>query len=315
MEIASFERAAETFTALTGIPLSKSALHRLVGEYGGQVAESQTAEARSMVEVSRSEEVVWRERVQPDSNVMSVSSDGVLIHVRDEGWKEVKVMSVSAVLPCTESDRADVPGKSAVTLTQHSYRAGLWDATTFTSHHWAEACRRGVDQARTVVCVSDGAAWIWAMVFLCFAVRVEILDFWHAAQRLWTIAQRTFATQSEAAAWVEAQRVLFAQSRLRQVMRQVRLLYPRGQVLPDEVRQALGYLFHNRRRMDYAAFRRAGYPVGSGTIESACKTVVQARMKQAGMRWSRHGAQAILALRSLLLSDRWHELNSLAPPN
>jgi hypothetical protein len=93
------------------------------------------------------------------------------------------------------------------------------------------------------------------------------------------------------------------------------LLYPKDTPLPEPVRQAVGYIFHNRRRMDYAAFRQAGYPIGSGTIESACKTVVQARMKQSGMRWSRQGAQAMLALRSLLLSERWDELSTLAPPS
>jgi hypothetical protein len=60
--------------------------------------------------------------------------------------------------------------------------------------------------------------------------------------------------------------------------------------------------------MDYVSYRQAGYPVGSGSVESACKVVVQERMKQAGMRWSRKGAQAMLALRSVLLSDRWDEI-------
>ena len=57
--------------------------------------------------------------------------------------------------------------------------------------------------------------------------------------------------------------------------------------------------------MRYREFRAAGCPIGSGSVESACKLVVQQRMKQSGMRWSRGGAQSMLALRSLLLSDRW----------
>ena len=63
------------------------------------------------------------------------------------------------------------------------------------------------------------------------------------------------------------------------------------------------YLFHNRWRMRYDLLREAGYPIGSGTVESACKHVVQQRLKQSGMRWSRIGAQAMLALRSTLLSQ------------
>lgn len=324
VEIASYARAAASFTALTGVALSKSALQRLAQEYGTALVAAQAAEASAMVELPRRQathgDVVWRKRVAPESETMAVSSDGVLIHIRDEGWKEVKAVSISAVMPdlvapdlvAPDDERLAAP---SVTLQRHSYRAGLWDAATFANHHWAEALRRGVDQARTVVCVSDGAAWIWAMVFICFAVRVEVLDFWHATQRLWTIARTRFASEAEATQWVALQRTALAQSRLRQVLQQVRQLYPRHQTLPLEVRQALGYLCHNRRRMDYAAFRAAGYPIGSGTIESACKTVVQARMKQAGMRWSRDGAQAMLALRALLLSERWHELSTLVPPN
>ena len=67
--------------------------------------------------------------------------------------------------------------------------------------------------------------------------------------------------------------------------------------------------------MRYPEFRTAGCPIGSGTVESACKVVMQERMKQAGMRWSRTGAQAMLALRSVLLSERWQEVwPSLEPP-
>ena len=58
----------------------------------------------------------------------------------------------------------------------------------------------------------------------------------------------------------------------------------------------------------YERFRQAGYPVGSGSMESAGKVVVQERMKLAGMRWSRESAQAMLALRSVLLSGRWDEV-------
>jgi hypothetical protein len=198
-----------------------------------------------------------------------------------------------------------------VVLTQHTYRAGLWDAATFTQHHWAEACRRGVDRAQTVVCVSDGAAWIWEMVFQCFAVRVEILDWWHAVQRLWTIAQHHFAATPAQAAVSPCSKRPWPRSRFRQIAAGAGAL---SQNVSPTIRQADRYLFHNRRRIDYAAFRHSGYPIGSGTIESACKVVVQQRMKQAGMRWSRDGAQAMLALRGLLLSQRWQELRTLATP-
>jgi len=304
VEIASYARAADAFETLTGIPLSKSSLQRLVVETGAAVVAAQEAEANAMVQVPQQEdEVTWRAVPEPASEVMAVSSDGVMVNIIDEGWKEVKAVSISAVEQTVDAASGEVD----VTLSDHSYRAGLWDAATFTHHHWAEACRRGLEKAQTIVCISDGALWIWAMVFLCFSRRVEVLDWWHAVQRLWDIALGTFEPPN-AAPWVQHAKGWLARSQLRYLFRQVRRLYPRGTPMPDSVRHAIGYLFRNRHRMDYRTFRQQGLPIGSGTIESACKTVVQARMKQAGMRWSRNGAQSMLALRCLLLSNRWHEL-------
>jgi hypothetical protein len=313
VEIPSHRRAVDAFVDLTGVSLSKSSLQRLCEEAGLALVAEQAAEAQALVSVPKreadEEEVIFRQPVEPESEVMSVSADGVMVHLIEEGWKEVKVASISAVEPGAEV------GETGVQLSHHSYRAGLWEARQFGHQLWAEACRRGLERAQQVVCVSDGAAWIWALMFICFARRIEVLDWWHAVERLWTLAASRLSTDSTVAGWVAAQKRRLLDDELRQVLHAVRLLYPRGTTLPNSVRQAVGYLFSNRWRMRYGSFRQAGYPIGSGTVESACKVVVQQRMKQAGMRWSRKGAQAMLALRCALLSDRWHETGAaLAPP-
>jgi uncharacterized protein UPF0236 len=312
VEIPSYRRAAATFGELLHLPLSKSSLQQLVQDAGQALVRQEAEEAEAMVRVpSKEEEVVWRDRPAPDSEIMNVSSDGVLIHLRQEGWKEVKTVAISAV----ESVVNPASGEVEVHLTRHSYRAGLWEAATFANHLWAEAGRRGLEQARLVVSVNDGAAWIWAIVFMCFARCVQILDWWHAVQYLWLIAGATFGEGSaQASLWVEQQKQLLSQSNLPQVLHNVRLLYPRGQPLPDPVRKAVFYFFHHRWRMRYREFRQTGCPIGSGTVESACKVVVQQRMKQAGMQWSRSGAQAMLALRCALLSDRWSPVHSVFVP-
>ena len=98
------------------------------------------------------------------------------------------------------------------------------------------------------------------------------------------------------------------------MLHEIRQLCPRGELIAEGVWHTITYIFHNRRRMDYERYRREGYPIGSGSVESACKVVVEARLKQAGMRWSRKGAQAMLALRSMLLSGRWDEVWSSSHP-
>lgn len=86
MEIASYRRAAALFEGLTKLPLSKSSLNRLVKEYGDQVVAQQAQESEAMVKApAKDEEVVWRERPEPDSEVMNVSMDGVLINIPGGG--------------------------------------------------------------------------------------------------------------------------------------------------------------------------------------------------------------------------------------
>ena len=306
VELGSYARAASNFSELTGVPISASSLERMVLKYGTAVVKAEAEEAEAMVRVPKEEEALaWRQIPEADSEVMAVSADGVMVHLLDEGWKEVKVMSVSAVPVCEEGDKA----KGELRLEKHSYRAGVWDAKAFTNHYWAESYRRGVEKAKQIVCINDGAIWIWMMVFISFARRTEILDWWHMLQYVWQIvAQALDPASTEACAWVASQKDALTRSQLRLFFRRIRRLYPRGTALPPAVTQAIAYLWKNRRRMDYAAYRQAGFPISSGVVESAAKTLVQHRMKQAGMRWSRPGAQAMLALRARLLSDRWHQI-------
>jgi len=305
-----FERAARTIDALTRIPVSSSTLCRLVHEYGDQLVELQAEEAESMVKPpAKFDEVTFRQVPLPDSEIMVVSMDGAMIHIRQEGWKEVKTLAVAAVERCEQANAASEADEPKVTLTKPSYRAGLWEAAVFTNQQWAEATRRGIEKAKQIVSVNDGAVWIWAIVATCYLPCIEILDWWHALQKLWQVANLLFGEGSDLSrAWVERYKACLWAGDVRPLFRYVHAHYAKGGPWPEGLAQALGYFFTNRHRMRYARFRREGYPVGSGLVESACKLVVQARMKQAGMIWSRNGAQAMLALRSTILSDRFSEI-------
>ena len=158
-----------------------------------------------------------------------------MVHLLEEGWKEVRVASVSAAPVGEQGEKAE----GTLRLEKHSYRAGLWDAKTFTNPYWAESCRRGVEKAKRVVCINDGAVWIWTMVFVCFARRIEFLDWWHMLQYVWQIASEALGLASaEASAWVEAQKASLARGQLRLFFRRIAQLYPKGSAPPPAVRQA-----------------------------------------------------------------------------
>ena len=313
IQIPSYRRAAASFERVSKLSMSKSSMQDLVNEYGKQLVTIQEQEAKAVNTLPEdlSEGEAWRVIPEPDSEEMAVGLDGCTLNIISEGWKEVKVVAVSAV----EIDQGDGE-EPMVKLKQTSSRAGLWEAAHFVNQQWAEGCRRGLEKAQRVVCVGDGAPWIWTIVAMCYTRRIEILDWWHAVQKLWEMAAALWSQGSqEGHDWAKEQKTQLWNGQLDQIFASLREHCPRGEPLPDKIRQGIGYLFHHRRRMRYPAFRQAGHPIGSGAVESACKVVVQERMKQAGMRWSRSGAQAMLALRSVLLSGRWQEVwPSLEPP-
>jgi len=300
-----YQMAAQTYTEMVGVSLSASTVERLVHTVGARWAEIEQAEAEAAWQPPDKERVpAPREAVQPSSPIMNVSHDGTMVNIRGEGWKEAKVATISAVV-AKERVKED---ESPVELTDHSYRAGLWNAQRFGKEQWAEAKRRGVPAAEVVLSINDGARWIWILILTCYPRAVEIVDWWHAVERLWGVAHRVFGqASSRAESWVETQKDALWEGQIASVVSAMQMLRPANVEAQEFIQQSKGYFETNGERMQYATFREAGYPVGSGAVEGGgCKLVVGARMKQAGMRWSRAGAQAVLSLRAALYSNRWN---------
>jgi hypothetical protein len=301
-----YAQASQTYNRQTGVSISASSVRRLVIAAGTQWEQIQHQEAEDAWKPPEKEAVpAPREAIQPSSPVMNVSLDGTTVFIAGEGFKEVKVATISAVV--ADERRADGTG---VRLTDHSYRAGLWDAKTFGKQQWAEAKRRGLLAADTLLSINDGARWIWLLIMTCYWRAIEIVDWWHAVKRLWDVAHLVFGqTGSGAETWVKTQKEALWKGQIDTLVTALQALTPASAEVRAFVEQSIGYFEANRDRMQYEQFRAAGYPIGSGAVEGGgCKLVVGARMKQAGMRWSRKGAQAVLTLRAMLYSNRWDEV-------
>jgi hypothetical protein len=139
-----------------------------------------------------------------------------------------------------------------------------------------------------------------------------VVDFYHAAQRLTTMAEALFGSGREASAWAARMRKLlkkpngpFRVLHAAAAMKSRRRLSARA---AKEFQKAYNYLRTRTTHLQYAEFRRQGLPIGSGVTEAACKTVFTQRLKLSGMRWSGPGAQTILNLRVLLLSGLWEDV-------
>jgi hypothetical protein len=174
---------------------------------------------------------------------------------------------------------------------------------------WAEAVRQGLLQAERVLVVADGAAWIWNLVDDRFGQAKQRLDFYHAAEHLWTVAEALHGEGTkQARAWV---RPLLQQIERGSVGRVIEKLdgllaeLPRGK--KKEVAAELEYLRSHEKRMDYGAAKRLGEPLGSGAIESTCRQY-QCRFKRTGQFWTERGDEALMCLETFWRNGRWNLL-------
>jgi hypothetical protein len=139
----------------------------------------------------------------------------------------------------------------------------------------------------------------------------RVVDFYHASERLWSLAEALFGSGPVARAWARRmQKLLKKPNGIRRVLNSAAVLRGRHKLKgkpKQDFRKAYNYLRERTKYMHYAAYKRVGIPCGSGVTEAACKTIYTQRLKLSGMRWKKAGAQTILNLRVLLLSDVWTE--------
>jgi hypothetical protein len=245
-----------------------------------------------------------------------------MVLIRGEGWKEVKLTAISEVQVRAAGEGAARKPRSSrreqdplVELSRHSYQAGLWDADTMALHQYAEGLRRGVDRCQRLSSVNDGAPWIERITFTNFPGAEQIVDWSHASGRLWQVTDAVFGkVRPQGKEWVEGQLDLLWSGEVRKIVTALEGLNLAQERYPPEARQAPGYFRSNQTRMRYDYFREAGYPIGSGTVESAANNVVHHRMRRPGRGWQRDNAQAMLAGLSELHSGRFDRAWQLTLP-
>jgi len=174
------------------------------------------------------------------------------------------------------------------------------------AQEWA---RRDPRQSKVAICLLDGERALWEARELFWPETIGILDLFHVLERLWTAAHCFHPEGSEeAAAFVNKRLRLLLEGKVDAVIADLRRLQATPR-LPTRKRESLGkvigYYTNNREQMKYDEYLAAGYPIGSGVAEGACRHLVKDRLEQTGMRWTLEGAQAMLYLRATYLNGDW----------
>lgn len=243
----------------------------------------------------------------PPPQRLYITMDGVLAHLHERGWSELKVGCCYQTRARPDRER---PERLEVRAHSLSYVTARTEAQAFGWQLWQEAARRGVLEADEVVVVGDGAHWIWNIADTHFPQATQILDWYHASGYVWEAATAIWGeSHPQREAWAHRQLDALWEGKVEEVL--VRLEQQRA--AGEGVTAALSYFTTHRGRMDYAVYRARGLQIGSGSVESGCKQVVSARLKGAGMIWTASGAEEVATVRAWLKSGRWEEAMALRP--
>lgn len=219
--------------------------------------------------------------------ITAVYADGTMIHTEDD-WREIRVGRVIA---------SDAEGER---MRQRTF-ARFLPTETFGQQLFIAAHAAGYGKATKRAFLSDGALWLWEMAALHFPDATPILDWYHLSEKVHDTAKAVFGEGSDdAKRWAKSRLNELWEGNHRAARQAVAQLHKQRRGAKREaLRKLQVYLKHNIERIDYPRYRQQGLPIGSGPVESMCKSLVGGRCKQAGMRnWTRPGAEAVLRLRA-----------------
>ena len=175
---------------------------------------------------------------------------------------------------------------------------GRGDPERFGLDLWRLAVSCGMLQAAEVIFVSDGGVWCDSVARMYFKDATRILDWYHLSEHVWAAGRLLYPENEKGArVWVdECLDHLHDNSGIGLLLYLERCLKARGTVGAEAIEPLLAYLRPRLAITDYVDYRKAGYVIGSGMMESSCKQVVGQRLKGSGMQWSEAGALAMVAL-------------------
>ena len=296
----SFTEAERVLKQVAGVSVSARQIETVAEEVGLKAEQLQQEEER----LSTGKWLTQNSGPnQPMAKTYIVEMDGVQVGLQDGSWREVKcgvIYELSQRVEITE-------GRWELLNRQRCVVRG--DVVAFRARLWALCLRVGVRDQDQVIVIGDGAQWIDQTAQLMFPRAVRILDYYQASGRIWAVANARWCEGSpQAKQWAVERSGRLKDGRVKAVIGSIKRLRMKAGEGQSVRTATISYLSNRVEQMKYGEYTNQGLPIGSGAVESSCKQLVTARCKQAGMRWSEAGVDAILALRCFVVNERLDEL-------
>jgi len=307
----SFVKAAEqTLPKLAGLRLSESTVQRITEKVGDKLCEHLQ---RGKV---LGGPVCWqwnRDFTGKTCGYVSLDATGILM--QGPGGSKVDGRMVYVGMVYNPQPRR--PDEEALNRPCDGarYLAGLYTLEELGEQLRQQAAQVGMGQVERIIALSDGGNGLERFFDVYFPTAVKILDFHHATGHLTELAKLLrpgAAANALLSTWCHTLKHAGG-TRLLAVLEKL----DRKKMAAEsqgELDKVLNYFRNHVHRMNYPEYLRNGWQIGSGSIESACKMVVNQRLGMGGMRWGEEGSDAVAHLRALYRSDadQWEAFWSLA---
>jgi hypothetical protein len=301
----SYEAAAQ-IACKWGSEADDSAVHALVQRVGGK-AEAQTQERLKQVP----------QEGQPQraaSELALLMVDGWFARFRGPGWGKrrtrkdrVEWHEIKNGVFYLQEQAAQTAGGRGV-ITDKIVVRTQGDATDLGRRlHW-EALRGGLGRAKDKLMLGDGIAWIWDLKANRWPEAMELLDFWHGGQHLWSLGRAGHGMDdAKAKPWVEKRLHQLRHGREQALLKEIAALKASRSQTGKIVQKEKNYFAGQSQRMNYKEMADRGWPIGSGPVESSCRQD-QCRFKRPGQSWTRAGFGNLSALDQARRNNHWDEL-------
>lgn len=238
-----------------------------------------------------------------------IQADGAMVPIRGEEKIDYKENKLGVVFSGADIEKKiSKNGKERVTIHNKRFVSSVGEGVEkFKKMLFNTAKKRGLLNAKVVIFLSDGAVWLRNLRAEYFPNAIQILDWYHAIEHLWTAAHKLFGenNKSKCENWIEPLKELLWNGKILEVIDTIKIQAVNRKQNQTPLWELYHYFNTNKEFMQYDKFREKDYYIGSGVIESANKYIVANRLKQAGMRWSKIQANAMIWLRCKYFEDIW----------
>ncbi len=307
----TFQEASIDLEQLAGIIICRKSVERVAEQEGERMEAWIAAERRQWCSQDPPEPYLVR-----PVETLYIELDGTGIpmvkhEVQDrkgkqpDGTAKTREAKVGCVFTQSKLDEEGKPVRDPASTT---FVGAIETANQFGKRLFAEAVRRGLYQAKRVVVLGDGAQWVKNTAQTHFGYAQFIIDYYHASEHIGELCRALFdRNPKHVDTYRERWTDYLWEGNIEAIIEQAVQFLPENPETKKEARTQMNYFDKNKDHMRYNKYREQRLFIGSGVVEAACKHLVGSRFKQSGMEWTVNGANAMLALRCVVLSNRMEE--------